>query len=82
MSPTFVYVLRSVRNRDHYYVGLTGDVKRRVEEHNRGESRYTSELRPWELVVSLEFARRSSAAAFERHLKTGTGRALTKRHFV
>jgi predicted GIY-YIG superfamily endonuclease len=82
MPQTFVYVLRSVRNRDHYYVGLTSNVNRRVDEHNRGESRYTSGLRPWELVVSLEFSKAASAAAFERHLKTGSGRAFAKRHFV
>jgi predicted GIY-YIG superfamily endonuclease len=78
----FVYVLRSVRNPTRYYVGLTSDVRRRLEQHNSGESQYTRELRPWQLVVSLEFSKASSAVAFERHLKTGSGRAFAKRHFV
>jgi hypothetical protein len=33
-------------------------------------------------VVSLEFANEESAALFERYLKSGSGRAFAKRHFV
>jgi hypothetical protein len=32
--------------------------------------------------VALEFAGEASAVAFERYLKTGSGRAFAKRHFV
>jgi len=34
------------------------------------------------LIVSLDFATESSAVAFEQYLKTGSGRAFAKRHFV
>jgi hypothetical protein len=33
-------------------------------------------------VVSLEFANEQSALQFERYLKSGSGRAFAKRHFV
>jgi hypothetical protein len=39
-------------------------------------------IRPWQLVVVLEFASEPSAVAFEKYLKTGAGRAFSKRHFV
>lgn len=78
----FVYILRSIRCPDRYYAGLTSDVGRRVAVHNAGGSLHTSDLRPWELVVSLEFMCQSSAVAFEKYLKSGSGRAFAKRHFV
>jgi putative endonuclease len=78
----FVYVIRSRIARDRYYAGVTGDVTARLAVHNSGGSKYTSKLRPWDLVVALEFATQEGAVAFEKHLKTGSGRAFAKRHFV
>jgi predicted GIY-YIG superfamily endonuclease len=78
----FVYVLRSTVDRDRYYIGLTSNVNSRLETHNSGGSVHTRENRPWELVVSLEFTDSDSAVAFERYLKSGSGRAFAKRHFV
>lgn len=78
----FIYVLRSVRNPARYYTGLTENVAQRLATHNSGGSQHTRHHRPWELVVSLEFATESSAVAFEKYLKTGSGRAFAKRHFV
>jgi predicted GIY-YIG superfamily endonuclease len=77
----FVYVLRSLED-GRPYVGICSDVQRRLATHNSGGSLYTAPHRPWELVVSLEFATESSAVAFEKYLKTGSGRAFAKRHFV
>jgi len=78
----FVYVLRSVPHPARYYTGLTSDVVRRLSTHNSGGSQYTAQLRPWELVASIEFSNESSAVAFEKYLKSGSGRAFAKRHFV
>jgi predicted GIY-YIG superfamily endonuclease len=77
-----VYVLRSTRDPNRYYAGLTSDVARRLETHNSGGSRHTCTLRPWELVVARGFSRGSSAVAFETYLKSGSWRAFAKRHFV
>ena len=78
----FVYVLVSVADPDRHYVGLTSDVARRLDVHNSGGSHHTAQYRPWRLIVSVEFADGPSAVAFERYLKTGSGRAFAKRHFV
>ena len=84
MQPTpkrFVYLLRStVTGRP--YVGLTFDVPMRLAAHNAGQNRSTAKDKPWELVVALEFRTESAAARFERYLKSGSGRAFTKRHFL
>ena len=76
-----VYVLRSVAKPDRHYVGLTSDLDMRLQAHNSGASVHTRRDRPWEVVVSVEFPHTSSAVAFERYLKTGSGRAFAKRHF-
>jgi predicted GIY-YIG superfamily endonuclease len=78
----FVYVIRSSRFPTRYYVGLTDDVVRRLTVHNSGGSSHTANLRPWELVAAIEFTNESSAVAFEKYLKSGSGRAFAKRHFV
>jgi len=77
-----VYILRSTRLPDRYYVGLTSDVSGRLETHNSGGSLHTRKDRPWRLVVSLTFTNAGSALAFEKYLKTGSGRACAQRHFV
>jgi putative endonuclease len=49
----YVYILRSLKNQ-RFYIGSTNDIKRRLEEHNRGKSKYTSFSRPFELMFSQE----------------------------
>jgi len=78
----FVYIIRSTRDATRYYVGLTSDVQRRLSVHDSGGSEHTASLRPWYLVAAIEFSNESSAVAFEKYLKSGSGRAFAKRHFV
>lgn len=78
----FVYILRSSLYPSRYYTGLTTDVATRLAVHNSGGSAHTANLRPWKLVASIEFTNERSAVAFEKYLKSGSGRAFAKRHFV
>ena len=78
----FVYVLASTVHPQRHYVGLTSNVTTRLAVHNSGGSQHTAQHRPWRLIVSLEFFTVASAVAFEKYLKTGSGRAFAKRHFV
>ena len=77
----FVYVLRSVRDPSRPYIGLTSDVPSRVADHNAGRCTHTARYRPWHLHVSIELPDEQRAVAFERYLKSGSGRAFAKRHF-
>ncbi len=76
-----VYLLQSTPHPSQYYVGLAGNVDDRLQQHNRGESLHTAKYRPWKLIVTVQFADDHKAHAFERYLKTGSGRAFAKRHF-
>jgi len=78
----FVYILRSDKNPDRYYVCLTSNVAGRLLWHNGGPSGVAIPHRPWSLVVSLEFSDAKTAGRFERYLKSGSGRAFAKRHFA
>ncbi len=77
----YVYILETTTAPAHYYVGQTADPERRLREHNEGKSVHTNKHKPWKLRVSIGFADKSRAAAFEHYLKSGSGRAFAKRHF-
>jgi putative endonuclease len=84
MSPQplrFVYIIRSIHEPAHHYVGLTDNVLARLAKHNDSGTAHTTRHRPWELVAAIEFADAAVAARFERYLKSGSGRAFAKRHF-
>jgi putative endonuclease len=38
---TYVYLLQSLTDPDRYYVGISSDPARRLEEHNGGKSNHT-----------------------------------------
>jgi putative endonuclease len=75
----YVYLLESVSVRTRRYVGLSTDLKRRLEAHNSGESSHTAKYRPWHLVTYVAFSNKSKAEEFERYLKSGSGHAFAKR---
>jgi putative endonuclease len=77
-----VYIIRSDVDPSRHYVGITADVRDRLEWHNHGPCGYTISHRPWSLVVSVEFRSEPDAVRFEKYLKTGSGRAFAKRHFA
>lgn len=57
-------------------------IQQRLEEtHNSGGSVHTAHLRPWELILSLDFKSQNKAFEFERYLKTGSGRAFAQKRF-
>jgi putative endonuclease len=76
-----VYILRSDAAPARHYIGITNDMRGRLDWHNDGPCGHTVHHRPWSLVVSMEFRNERQAARFEKYLKSGSGRAFTKRHF-
>ena len=74
----FVYVLRS-RSSGDFYTGHSGNLLKRVEEHNSGLSPSTKNRGPWDLVHHESFATRAGAMRRERELKTGKGRDEVQR---
>ena len=76
----YTYVIESVTEPIHYYVGSTEDLVARLADHNVGRSSHTAKYRPWKLVWYCGFEHRTKAEAFERYLKTASGRAFQKKH--
>ena len=76
----YVYILQSLSHPEQFYTGLTKDVPARLAAHNAGLSPHTSKYRPWRLISSHYFENVATAAAFERYLKSGSGRAFAVRH--
>lgn len=77
----YVYSLQSTLNPDHYYIGLTRDLNKRLAKHNDGEVPSTKSLAPWRIEFAIAFRDGSKAAAFEQYLKSHSGRTFAKRHF-
>jgi putative endonuclease len=77
----YVYMLESLSAPGRHYVGLTDDLKSRLIHHNSGDVPSTSGDRPWRIKTAVAFTDRQRAAAFERYLKSGSGRAYAVKHF-
>jgi putative endonuclease len=75
----YVYLLKSLKNPAKKYVGYTTDLESRLSKHNDGGSIYTSDFRPWKLVVYIAFDEEEKAIAFEKYLKIGSGNAFAKK---
>ena len=75
----YVYLLRSEDADSQRYVGMTGDLRRRLAEHNAGKSAHTSKFAPWRIETYLAFSDKNKAAAFERYLKSGSGHAFANK---
>ena len=52
----YVYFLESLSHPEQRYVGLTNDLRRRLDQHNAGASRHTSKYLPWRLVSYVAFS--------------------------
>lgn len=76
-----VYILQSAVDDSKLYVGITNDLKRRLNEHNTEPTcSYTKAYKPWKIRTFINFDNKIKAEAFERYLKTPSGRAfLAKR---
>ncbi|MGB8274656.1 MAG: GIY-YIG nuclease family protein [Alphaproteobacteria bacterium] len=77
----YVYVLHSEVDPARFYVGMTSDPERRLQEHSAGKSVHMNKHKPWKLSVCVGFLDRTKALRFERYLKSGSGRAFAKKHF-
>jgi predicted GIY-YIG superfamily endonuclease len=61
--------------------GITHDLFGRLEEHNRGHCPHTAKYKPWRIETAVAFASEEKARAFEKYLKSGSGREFARRHF-
>jgi putative endonuclease len=73
----YVYVLKSDKNGE-IYIGYTGNLKRRLIEHNQGLNLSTKRYMPWKIVYYEACLEESDAKRREVYLKTTQGGRLLK----
>jgi putative endonuclease len=71
------YALRSKKD-GWLYIGMSSDVEKRVEQHNRGYNRSTRSRTPFELFHVEQCRSREEARKREKFLKSGKGREFLR----
>ena len=79
MSFFYVYILQSNTDPGRFYTGLTEDLKARRKKHNAGEVPRTAKSKPWRIKTAIALADRDRAAAFEKYLKSASGRSFARK---
>jgi len=74
----YVYALESIEN-SRLYIGYTNDLRKRLDEHNRGLNFSTKPFRPWRLIYYEACLNKNDAMRREKYLKTNQGARLLKR---
>ena len=68
-----VYAISSL-TKNYIYVGLTGDIEKRFNNHNTGKERTTKPYMPFQLIYTEEHIDRKSARLREKYWKSGIGK--------
>jgi putative endonuclease len=68
----YVYILKSEKNH-RYYIGCTSNIKRRIDDHNKGKVSSTKAFVPWSLVYIENYISKSEAYKRERKIKSYKG---------
>lgn len=74
----YVYILESLDSL-HFYIGITDDPRGRLARHNAGDVPHTSKYGPWRTKTYVAFSDEARAIAFEKYLKSASGRAFAKK---
>ena len=75
--PFTVYILFSPTYLKHY-TGFTSNPAQRLLSHNELGKDWTLKYRPWVVIFTKNFDDKPEAMAFEKWLKTGSGRDFVK----
>ena len=66
------YILKSNKTKRHY-IGSTNNLSRRIEEHNRGQTRSTRQNGKWLLIYREVFDSNIEAKRREKQIKSYKG---------
>ena len=75
----YVHLIESLSTQGQRYVGMTADLKQRLQDHNAGKPPHTSKFVPWKLTTYIAFGDQTKAKAFEHDLKSGSGHAFANK---
>ena len=77
----FVYVLKSLGH-PFIYIGSTGDLKKRLTEHNESLVQSTKHYAPFEIEAYVAVKTEKKAKELEKYFKTGSGKAILKKRLI
>jgi len=77
-----MYYVYSLQCKDGFYVGCTDNLKDRLERHQNGHVPATANRLPVKLDFYFVIVNKYKAFEFEKYLKSGSGRAFLKKHFL
>ena len=77
-----MYYVYSLKCRDGYYVGCTDDIDNRLARHKKGHVPATADRLPIEFEFYFATEDKYKVFAFEKYLKSGSGRAFIKKHLI
>ena len=64
----YLYFIESQKDKS-YYVGITSNLTKRLDQHNRGKTRSTKSKRPFKLLYYEKYESRSEARKRELNIK-------------
>ncbi|MEK7137085.1 MAG: GIY-YIG nuclease family protein [Patescibacteria group bacterium] len=73
----YIYVLRSAQD-NQFYIGSTNDLKRRVQQHQRGENTSTAKRLPIDLIYFEGHRSKADALRREEYFKTTKGKVTLR----
>ncbi len=76
----YVYLLKC--QDETIYTGCTKNLEERLKRHSKGQVSYTSTRLPFELITYIVFNDKYKAYKFEKYLKSGSGKAFSKKRLL
>lgn len=76
----YLYVLQSL-DKNHFYIGVTASLEKRLAKHNKGYSKSTKPFIPWRLIYKEDFSSKEVAMKREYYLKSAKGYREKKKIF-
>jgi len=77
----YVYVLESIKH-DKRYIGCTGDIEKRLAQHNGKAVISTKRFSPWTVIYQEKYGIRGDAFKREKYLKSHAGREYLKKVII
>jgi predicted GIY-YIG superfamily endonuclease len=77
-----MYFVYSLKCKDGFYVGCCKNIDERLDRHSRGYVPATAERLPVSLEFYFVIPDKYKAFELEKYLKSGSGRAFTKKHLI
>lgn len=73
----YTYVIEN-NKKNRWYTGSTGDLRKRLKQHNTKQSTWTKTGSPWTLVYYETCLNKEDAMSREKYLKSGMGKRYLK----